>query len=84
MKVNDDKVATDPSAGPKLARVIVVAGCAVPLKVQSVQDLKVDTDITAEGRRLAEFLYWGAPWRYFNGLRDRLNELQPDGRPPTH
>lgn len=97
MKVNDDKVgtgdkvATDPSAGPKLARVILVAGCMVkPLRVQSVDELKVETDIiTAEGRRLAELLYWGAPWRYFNGLRDRLNELQPPdndryGRPMDH
>ena len=90
MRESDDEVATDPSAGPKLARVILVDGCKVkPLRVQSVGELKADADITAEGRRLAEFLYWGAPWRYFNGLRDRLNELQPPdndryGRPPTH
>lgn len=78
MAPSDGQVATDTSKGLKLARIILVDDCAVkPLRVQTVRELKVETDLVAEGRRLAEFLYWGAPWRFFNGLRDRLIELQP-------
>ena len=92
MRVSDDKVGTG-SRSPerqKIARVILAPGGNVnALRVQEVRDLSVDTDYRAEGRRLAEFFYWGVPWRYFNGLQERLNELMPPdtdryGRKMTH
>ena len=79
MRVSDDKVGVGDAEEPKrpqIARVLLVGGSGA-LSVQAIADVTVPTNYEAEGQRLAEFLFWYTPWKFFAGLQKRLNELKP-------
>ena len=75
----------------RLIRIVLAPGVQAPriepVPVTEYDPTGANLEYAEEGRRLADFLYWGAPWRFFDGLQERLNELKQAGtdqysRPP--